>query len=140
MPSSKLKLKTSFQNYPDLKILFNGIKSVNTNAIVNRLKDWKINLQTCNSLIEELQEKVQIKPFNNYVGLFTVLASSIMVAFAISSQSNLGKFLYSLINVVILFFFALWLQYKVLPSHDNKNFLKALRIYQRYLMMGNKNS
>lgn len=130
----------SFSDYPSIERLFQGLESKDTDELVDRLKDLNVNLETCNSLIEEISDRKGLTPYKDYSSTFTMLVLAAFYVLSINAKSFIGTSIMQFVYLIIVGGFGFYLQYKVLPSHDDNNYLKALRIYQRYLMMGNKNS
>lgn len=130
----------SFSDYPTIERLFQGLESKNTDKLVDRLKDLNINLETCNSLIEEISDHKGLTPYKDYSSTFTMLVLAAFYVLSINAKNFIGTSIMQFVYLIIIGGFGFYLQYKVLPSHDDNNYLKALRIYQRYLMMNNKNS
>lgn len=130
----------SFSDYPSIELLFQGLEGKDTDKLVNRLKEFNVNLETYNSLIEEIGERKEIAPYREYSSTFTMLVLAAFYVLSINAKSFIGTSIMQVVYLIIIVGYGFYLQYKVLPSYDDNNYLKALRIYQRYLMMNSKNS
>lgn len=129
-----------FSEYPSIERLFEGIESNNIDELFNRLKESHVNLDTCNSLIEETKERKIVAPYKDFAAMVPTVALAVFYVLSINQKSKLGSSLMEIVYLIIIGGLAFWLQYKVLPARDSRNYLKALRIYQRYLMMYEENS